>query len=278
MLKSRLCNLTQNTYHALKTRTNSLFSKNYHQNLINKRAPIRQNAKLQQEETYTLEELIHPAKNQPPLPSEYVLFYRNTKARFFKFATVASIINAISMTILAYLTMTMVKYNEIGEKQEASLLQKSLIGLGFGFAAIGVIAGAAYYAKHNILEMGKINQDTIRIVTAKFGFNNYQDLRIPAKDIKIMPSSIDNLRMDLFLNDNTVSKSPSSTQIKQMKGKGDYVFVGIKGRKWNHIMDVTADSIYLDKNSLLHYIEQHPRIISRSSDLGTFGGFSPYKN
>ncbi|KAG2393910.1 hypothetical protein C9374_003674 [Naegleria lovaniensis] len=251
----------------------------FHQNKKYYRMPIAATSQnLPAEEEYIdIEKLITPSKNQPPLPEDYVLLYRNPKARFFKFAFIASIANAITLTILAYFTITMVKFDELGNRKEASLTSKILIGLGYALAAVAVIAGVAYYAKHNILEFGRIDDKTVRIVTAKFGWANYKDNRIPIDQIKIPQNSVENLKYNLFLTDNVAAQQLSEAQVKALKRKGDYVFVGLKGRKWNHIMDITADDAFVDKNNFLRFLEYHPKVVA-SSIPRSGKGYNPYKN
>ena len=250
--------------------------RSFHQNLKACKVPIPQAAAVQQKTpAVDVSSLIIPPKNQEPLPDDYVLFYRNPKANFFKFATIASLLNALTLAILAYFTMTMVKFDSEGNRTLPSLTEKLLIATGYGLAAIGVIAGIAYYARHNILEMGRIDEKTVRIVTAKFGWNNYKDMRVPIDHINIPQNSMENLKYNLFLTEE-VAKTQTESQMKNLKRKGDYVFLGLKGRRWNHLMDVTADSIYVDKHNFLKFLEQNPRVVA-SSVSRSASGYNPYK-
>ncbi|KAF0982589.1 hypothetical protein FDP41_011519 [Naegleria fowleri] len=258
-----------------------MMKRTFHQNMKHCRVPVAatssKNPSSADEEYIDIETLIAPPKNQPPLPEDYVLLYRNPKARFFKFAFIASIANAITLSILAYFTITMVKFDELGNRKEASLTSKILIGLGYALAAVAVIAGVSYYAKHNILEFGRIDDKTVRIVTAKFGWSNYKDNRIPIDEIKIPLNSVENLKYNLFLTDNVAAQQLSEAQVKSLKRKGDYVFVGLKGKKWNHIMDITAEDAFVDKNNFLRFLEYHPKVVA-SSIPRSGKGYNPYKN
>ncbi|EFC41716.1 predicted protein [Naegleria gruberi] len=245
---------------------------------LNSKVPIIQHQQQTKadDSTVDVKSLITPPKNQEPVPNNYILLYRNPKARFFKFAFIASMINAVTLSLLAYFTMTMVKLDEHGNKEEASLTTKILIGLGYGLAAVGVIAGIAYYARHNILEFGLIDEKTLRIVTAKFGWGNYKDTIVPVDHINIPQNSMENLKYNLFLTEDVASKV-SENSMKHLKRKGDYIFVGIKGKKWNHLMDITAEAAYVDKHNFMRFLEHNPRIVA-SSIPRAGKGFNPYKN
>jgi hypothetical protein len=175
---------------------------------------------------------------------KYILLFSNKSPALLKWMSAVSLIQFIGGTLMSSAILNV----DAGESTEVSNTMKYVFTGGIFALGVGIMLGTHSYSRHCVLEMGLINPNTMRLVTANFGV--FREIHLDAKSIKT--GSID------------IIKNPQKKQ--------DYFYLELENSKFNYICDLRSKHSYMDRHMTVQFFENKPMYPVESKKKGF-----PYK-